>query len=158
MGKKKAEAGFVLETNLHLRNLSTRASTPKKDEVLKKDRCASTLVHMLPKENRLKKKLEFRQVLEKGKMFQSGLFGAAVLKTADMTPPRVGIVISTKLSKLATKRNRTKRLLREAIKNEIGGLEPGTRLVFLAKKAILEAGQGAVLKEVENLVKKIKTK
>lgn len=87
-------------------------------------------------------------------MFQTELFGAAVLKTPDGAPPKVGIVVSNKISGLATERNRVKRLLREAVKKEVSGFEPGTKLVFLAKKAILEARFEDVLQEVENLTNK----
>lgn len=114
------------------------------------------IYRMLSKENRLTKKAEFAEVLKRGRVFQSEPFGAAVLETSDQAPPRVGIIVSTKISKLATQRNRAKRLLREAIKGEIGSLAPGTKLVFLAKKAILGVGQEDVLKEVGNLIKKIK--
>lgn len=89
-------------------------------------------------------------------MFQTEIFGAAVLKTRDEVLPKVGIIVSNKISGLATKRNRIKRLLREAVKKEISGFELGTKLVFLAKKAILEADQEDVLKEVKHLVNKIK--
>lgn len=99
---------------------------------------------MLPKRNRILKKSEFQEVLRKGKVAQGRLFGVAIHQSRGDFP-KVGIVVSNKISKLAVKRNRARRLLREVIRKMAPGFKNGVWLVFLAKKPII----GAEYKEIE---------
>lgn len=111
---------------------------------------------MLPKKNRLTKKSEFSEVLTKGKIFQGLLFAIAVYKRNDGLPARAGIIVSKKISKLAVKRNKAKRLLRESLRRLIKDAPDGLGLVFLTKKKLLEATQDEVSRETERLFEEIK--
>lgn len=111
---------------------------------------------MLPKKNRLTKKSEFSEVLTKGRIFQGPLFGTAVYKRNDGLPAKIGIIVSKKISKLAVKRNRAKRLLRESLRRLIKDAPDGLNIVFLTKKNLLEAVQDEVYRETERLFGKIK--
>lgn len=111
---------------------------------------------MLPKKNRLTKKSEFSEVLAKGRIFQGPLFGTAVYKRNDGLPAKIGIIVSKKISKLAVKRNRAKRLLRESLRRLIKNAPDGNSIVFLTKKKLLEATLDEVYRETERLFGEIK--
>ena len=64
-------------------------------------------------------------------------------KTDKNCPTRVGFVVSKKVHKRATKRNKTKRLMREIIRlmfknNELTIIDNYQSLIFIAKEDILE--------------------
>lgn len=91
---------------------------------------------MLKKVNRIDKKKEFEEVLRKGYMYQSPVFGVKVWQ--DKQGKKFGFVISKKISKRAVDRNRIKRLIAEAIRRNLSKFEEGIRMIFLVKKEILE--------------------
>jgi len=72
---------------------------------------------MLPKENRLRKTKEFRKVAgaKKG-IQQKGLLLRVGPPRAGA--PKVGIVVSKKVARQATRRNQIRRALREAVQQE----------------------------------------
>lgn len=109
---------------------------------------------MFPRKYRLTKKAEFQKVLEKGTVFQGRLFGLAVLKSDTNQEPKIGIIVSNKISKRANVRNRIRRLLREAVRPYLGSLREGTLLVFLAKKSIVGENLESIKKETERLYEK----
>lgn len=109
---------------------------------------------MLPKKHRLTKRRDFQNVLEKGVVFQSRLFGLAVLKSEEDQEPKIGIIVSNKISKKAVSRNRIRRLLREAARPYLATLAKGTLLVFLVKKAIVGENLENIKKEVARLYEK----
>lgn len=93
---------------------------------------------MLPKQNRISDKKEFSTILERGKIFQGPSFGLACYKEKDSLPPRFGFIVSNKISKLATRRNRIRRILREIVRSKLAQIKPGFLFVILVKKNILE--------------------
>lgn len=64
---------------------------------------------------------------------------------------RAGIVISKKVEKLATRRNRIRRLIREAIRQHIPGVQEGWDLVFV----VLPGFELDELKGIALVVKKL---
>lgn len=102
---------------------------------------------MLPDKNRLKKRSEFDFVKGNGQMLQSSSFGIVFLKR-NMGSTRFGFIVSTKISKRATARNRVKRVLKEAIRNLLPKIKEGFDVVFLVKRAILEKGGEEIKNEV----------
>jgi ribonuclease P protein component len=108
---------------------------------------------MLPRENRLVRKPDFEKVKEKGKKFQSNLFGLLVYPTGNQDS-RFGFIISTKLSKRAVKRNRVKRILRDKVRLLLPKIKPGFDVVFLGKKALLESNHEEMNLEIKRLFKK----
>lgn len=87
---------------------------------------------MLAQQNRLKKKKDFERVFRKGKKTREDVlffqWAPNNLKTS-----RFGFIVSKKISKKATVRNKIKRQLRELVRKKIGSLEKGIDVVFIAR-------------------------
>lgn len=110
---------------------------------------------MLPKSNRLKAKGEFKRTLSGKRLFGCPFFVLYGLERNPahpthnkvqcyMPPTRIGFIVSKKIHKRATKRNRIRRRLRELIRLFLKqGLLPGVSqyraLVFIARPDALEA-------------------
>lgn len=109
---------------------------------------------MLPGENRLTTKRDFDRALNNGKMIQSASFGFAYLKVDD-SPSRFGFIISNKISKLAVRRNRVRRILRQTVRENLPTTPNGFLFVILARRNILERTAGEIKKEVENVLRRI---
>lgn len=108
---------------------------------------------MLPKHNRIVKKTEFQEVLHKGQTIQGKLFGLVVYDKSDNSPAKIGIIISKKISKLATRRNRARRLIKEVARELIKNLKPGLRFVFLAKRSIIDANLVEIREDIVKIFK-----
>lgn len=108
---------------------------------------------MLKKINRIGKKKEFQEILKKGKMFQSPIFGLLMVKTGD-EEKKFGFVVSKKISKRAVDRNRIRRLLADSVRLNLDMIKEGTRGIFLARKAMLGLKFGEVEKELKNAISK----
>lgn len=109
---------------------------------------------MLPRENRMTRKNDFGIVLAEGEVVQGRFFGIAAKYQDDPSPPKVGIIVSKKISKLATKRNRIRRLLRESLKERVGLLPNGGRFVVLAKRSLLGASRKDIDEEFAKMLNK----
>jgi len=85
---------------------------------------------MLPQNNRLKKKKDFERVFKKGKGFKEDFL---TLKTAknDLKFSRFGFVVSQKVSKKATVRNKIKRVLREIIEKNLPLIKKGNDVLIV---------------------------
>lgn len=111
---------------------------------------------MLKKINRLQKRSDFELLRSKGKFFPGSLFGVSFLKEEE-EENRFGFIISKKISKKAVDRNRIKRLLSEAIKNNLSLVKSkGNKVVFLAKKTMLGKKEMEIEEEVKQSLLKIK--
>jgi ribonuclease P protein component len=113
---------------------------------------------MLKKDNRLSGNKQIKEVFEKGKMRQSPLFG--VLHIKDKTPAvagqvKFGIVVSKKISKKAVERNRIRRKIYKEVGDILPQIKEGLRVVFLIKKAMLQASDEEIGKEVKKGLEKI---
>ena len=100
---------------------------------------------MLSRENRLKNKKAFAATYNNSNAVGNNMMVvyAGKPKTDKNCPTRVGFVVSKKVHKRATKRNRAKRLMREIIRlmfknNELTILDNYQSLIFIAKEDILE--------------------
>lgn len=102
---------------------------------------------MLAAEYRLSGQKEFARVEKEGKIFQSKSFGLAYYERGDTEHARFGIVVSNKISKEATKRNRVKRALRESVRQSMGYMKRGVDVVFLAKKVCLSESTEELMRE-----------
>jgi len=87
-------------------------------------------------------------------MFSSPLFGA-IYSFDDDKEIKFGFVISKKISKKAVDRNKIKRRMCEVLVKNLDKFKAGTRIVFLAKKSLLEAKIGEIEKEINNLISNI---
>jgi ribonuclease P protein component len=108
---------------------------------------------MLPLKYRLTKKKDFENVFKKGKGFKQDLLFLKAAKN-DLGENRFGFVVSTKISKKATERNKVKRRLREAVWQRIGELKKGTDAVFVALPGI----EGKNYDEISLMVEKLLAK
>ena len=111
----------------------------------------------MPKDARLRKPAEFRAVYEGGRRFDGRLVTAFVLPT-QLQQHRLGITASRKMSRLAVKRNRAKRLLREAFRltgAELAVLRNSYDWVFNARRLIIEVKADAVAADLRRIIAQV---
>jgi len=92
----------------------------------------------LPKKYRLRERSDFRELKSKGKSFDTPLFKAFFLKDNSKSQSCFGFIISKKVSLLAVKRNRLKRLFSEPILTNLSKVGQGYRVLFLVKRSCLK--------------------
>lgn len=86
---------------------------------------------MLKKQNRLSTTFEFNIARKYGKKVRGGYFDIYILDAKNYDgPPRIGIVVSNRLEKSAAKRNRIKRVFREAVSSNLGIIKNGYWVVI----------------------------
>jgi ribonuclease P protein component len=112
---------------------------------------------MLARQNRLSGKSVFERVKKRGNIWQSKTFGVGFLERKDVNPSRFGFVVSTKVSKRASHRNRIKRILRDAVRDNLLNIKSGYDIIFLAKKAIENRSKDEIGKEVNNFFSNLKS-
>lgn len=83
---------------------------------------------------------DLRAVMRQGKSFFSGPL-QLILSPTKSSPPRFAFVVSTKIDKRATARNRMKRLLREATQKLLPSLKSTADGVFITKKGLPDTQQ-----------------
>lgn len=100
---------------------------------------------MLKQTNRLKSKRSYTATYNNRNIVsdENMVVYAGKIKTDENCPTRVGFVVSKKVHKRATKRNRIKRLIRENIRlmlknNELAQLNNYQSLIFMAKEDMLD--------------------
>lgn len=108
---------------------------------------------MLPKQYRLPLRTELHRVQKEGEVFHFPYFGLLIAKN-DLNLSRFAFIISKKIHKRATKRNRIKRLLRESVQLFLARIKPGFDAVFLVKKRILAKDFQTLQSAVEKSFKK----
>ena len=95
---------------------------------------------MLVKSERLRKSSEFSAVYNSRRSVANSLLILYVgRKNPSNTPARVGFVVGKKVSKKAVKRNRIKRMMREAykqLKKDMGSEMDWQRLIFIARPGL----------------------
>ncbi|MFA6190472.1 MAG: ribonuclease P protein component [Candidatus Staskawiczbacteria bacterium] len=112
---------------------------------------------MLPKINRIRKKKDFESIFKNSKSFKNNLFIFKITKN-ELDINRFGFIISSKVSKRATIRNKIRRRLAEIIKKEINSanqvekLKNGKDVVIIALRGI-EKKEFPILEEaVKNTI------
>lgn len=109
---------------------------------------------MLALQNRLKEKQDFVRVQRKGKMFPGESFSLVVYARGDSDPSRFAFIISTKVSPHATRRNLIKRILSEAMTQNMYAVQDGYDGIFLVKAIAAKKYAHELMPEVAELVKK----
>jgi len=99
---------------------------------------------MLPKDRRLISDYDFRKVRRKGRRIGVPLFTLYLLRVGPSVPSRFGFVVSKKIDKRATERNRVKRIFREGVRPLLSEVKDGYDAVFWIRQRAL----GAPTKEV----------
>ena len=96
-------------------------------------------------------------VYGEGKRFEGRLVTVFVLRTG-LAQHRLGITASRKMSRLAVKRNRAKRLLREAFRLtgvELNTLRGRYDWVFNARRSLLEVKAEAVIADLRRIISQV---
>jgi ribonuclease P protein component len=110
---------------------------------------------MPAKEERLRKQKDFEKVFKNGKSAFSKTLGIKISNN-NQSINRFGIIISTKISKKATERNKTRRHIRSIIDKLKPDIKTGHDLIFITLLGIKET----TFKEKEitiiSLLKKLK--
>lgn len=123
--------------------------------------------HMLPQQNRLKKTRDIEIVMENGRFFSGHTINLKVwFINPDQFPKRgytkqdlkFAFVVGKKVHKSAVNRNRLKRQMREVVRLLLKGakLRPGSMVVVMAKKEMLDATHKDIEKDMNFLLSKAK--
>ena len=110
---------------------------------------------MLPKKNRLKKKKDFEKVFKSGKGFRDDSLILKVVKN-NSGQIRFGFIVSQKISKKATIRNKIKRRISEAIRIRMERFKKGLDGILITLPGIEAKDYWEIDKTVEKLFKKAK--
>lgn len=94
---------------------------------------------MLPKENRLKKTRDFDAIFKKGQFFGTKFINFKYINN-NLPHTRVGFVVGTKVSKLATRRNTLKRRMREVVRLNMDKIKAGFDISIIAKPGATDLG------------------
>jgi len=109
---------------------------------------------MLPQINRLKRS-DFSS-LRRVKPAFFGKYFSLIVSTDETKGKRLGFVISSKISKKAVERNRTKRILSKITRKYIEKTDTDFFALFLVKKEIVGERESKLESEVEKSFKKAK--
>lgn len=105
---------------------------------------------MLKKINRLTKKKDIEVLMKQGKAVYF-LFFIVKFRPNGLLLPRLTVVVSTKVSKKATKRNLIKRRIREIVRLNLSKVAQGYDIaIIVSPKIINNHGQVATYQEIEN--------
>jgi ribonuclease P protein component len=106
----------------------------------------------LPAQSLLRKKKEFDEVYQKGTPYRGRYIVLIALVSAGFSERKVGFVASKKVGG-AVKRNRVRRLMKEAFRRAQPQMAdaPG-RIVFIARSSSAEAGYHEVEKDLRSLL------
>ena len=111
---------------------------------------------MLQKQYRLKKRAAFSATYRTGKSFHKGGVTVFCGKEKKEGETKIGFVVSKKIHKRAVKRNRIKRLMREAvrlyIKNSVCFDTKYMSLIFVASSRLLEKDYNYINKNIIELI------
>lgn len=108
---------------------------------------------MLAAKYTIKDSERIEKVKKKGKLFQSENFAISFLKVGD-THSSFAFIVSKNISKLATQRNRIKRVLSETVRQNLKYIKEGYDIVFLPKKKIIKKQTSEIMHEVIDAFKK----
>lgn len=92
---------------------------------------------MLKKKNRIISAVAFEEIFTGGKIKENEYF-RIIFKRNNLDYPRYGIVVSTKVSKLAVQRNTLKRKIRNILKDFSPVFSQGFDVVVIVKKNCLK--------------------
>ena len=111
-----------------------------------------TLLAVLNSEHRLRKTGDFNAVYKRGRSYVHPAMVVYVLRRDESTT-RIGFSISKKLGGAVT-RNRIKRRLREASRDIVSRLIPGTDAIVVARSAIAESSVAEIAAVIEDQLRR----
>ena len=111
---------------------------------------------MLPRENRLKTKFEYTVAKKYGGYYSGHFFHLYIVKPTNYTgPTKVGIVISNNFHKSAVKRNRVKRLYREAIQKNLALFPQNLWVAIYPKFSSIEKTYEEICTDFDQTLQKV---
>jgi ribonuclease P protein component len=110
---------------------------------------------MLKKSYRLRKNKEIKKVIENGLSVFNKEIGIKFIKN-NLLNSRFCFIVSSKIDKRATVRNKIKRRLREIIRQNLEKIKPGFDIVIFAKVGIKDLDFFQLKEKLEQLLKKSK--
>lgn len=108
---------------------------------------------MLPKQYRLSDK-DFPVVKKEGYKVFGSLFGLLVKKDKEEKEAKFGFVVSKKVDKRATVRNKVKRRLDQALLTFLPKIKSGVKVVFLARRSLIDQEFKKIKTEMTRMFKK----
>ena len=111
---------------------------------------------MLTKKRRLTKE-EIKSVKDRGNFLGTPFFSLLYIKTerGSLASSKFAFVLSKKVSKKATERNRTKRILAGSVRSLIKEIQEGYLVLFLVKKWAIGGDRQIILETISNAFLKI---
>lgn len=109
---------------------------------------------MLPKENRLKKRNDFKKIHQQGKSILKGKLILRFLPAEGRN--LIGIIVSKKVSKKAVVRNKIKRRIRSILRDNIEKIPKGYNIIFIALSGIDKMDFSQIKSNTIFLLEKIK--
>ncbi len=110
----------------------------------------------LPKKYRLTLKKEFEKVYNSGKTVKNSFLFIKFFKDQSLENSKFGIVVSTKVSKKATARNRIRRQISEAIRANLDRIINNVNVVIVTNSKIVDKEFTEIELVVSKLFKKAK--
>lgn len=110
---------------------------------------------MLARQRRLVREKDFEKIFRQGKAYYTKLLGVKALASQAIFN-RYGLVVSAKVSKKASDRNRLKRQLRAAVRGLDKKLISGLDLVIMVLPGLLKQDYKTIKSELERIFVKLK--
>ncbi|MBU3934569.1 ribonuclease P protein component [Patescibacteria group bacterium] len=110
---------------------------------------------MLSGENRIVKKKDFENIFRRGVSFKEGFLSLKINRNSSQKS-RFAFVVSRKVSKKATTRNKIRRQLRELIKLRADKIKKGIDCIFIVLPGIGKKNFEEIKGVVDSLLKKAK--
>ena len=98
---------------------------------------------------------DFRRVYQKGFRVSGPYFAAFCLRGEPGQGPGIGFTVPRAVGK-AVARNRLKRRIREAVRRQLGRLEPQWEIVINPRRAVLKAPFAELAREIGRLFSRCK--
>ncbi len=113
---------------------------------------------MLSASDRLKNKKAFNDIFRYGQTFSNDVLVMKIMAARPGDATQFGFGIGLKFSKKATRRNKVRRWMREAVREKIKKIIPGHRVIFLANPKYPEEKLNfeIIQENIESLLKKAK--
>lgn len=110
---------------------------------------------MLSRRRRLVTQKDFKEVFKFGKSFRGKFFKLAILwvkfSETTLVAAKAGIIVSNKVSKKATLRNKIKRIVRSFIRGKIDAVPQGSKIVIIANPQSADKNKEELLADLGTL-------
>jgi len=110
---------------------------------------------MLPLKNRLRKKTDLERVFKKGKGLKEDLLILKRVKN-NLEETRFGFIVSQKVSKKASTRNKVKRRLRALVEKKLNKIASGADVLIIVAPGIEKKDFWEIEERIDRLFKKAK--